>query len=173
MSEFGQSENTRALAQMVMIADVVALDPGNARVQVTFGPEATSAWLPWLTERASGISVWAPPSVGEQVVCLSPSGQTRDAIVLGALFSSANAPPSGAGGEHLVKVGGSSISITGDRIVLSSNGTTLQIDGSGVTVNGGTMQINTSSLDHNGTDVSDTHTHSGIATGVARTGDPK
>lgn len=173
MSDYTQSELLKAVAQMVMIADVVEVDPGTARAKVSFGPEATSAWLPWLTERASAIAVWAPPSAGEQVLCLSPSGLTKDAIILGALFSGANSAPSGAAGEHQIKIGGSSLSITGDSIVLSSNGSTLTIDGSGITHTGDSNEINTDSLNHKGTNVGDTHTHKGITPGPSRTGDPK
>lgn len=173
MSDYTQSELLKAVAQMVMIADVVEVDPGRARAKVSFGPEATSAWLPWLTERSSAIAVWAPPSAGEQVLCLSPSGLTKDAIILGALFSGTNAAPSGSAGEHLIKIGGSSISITGGSIVLSSNGSTLTIDGSGITHTGGATEVNTGSLNHKGTNVGDTHTHKGITPGPSRTGDPK
>lgn len=173
MSDYTQSELLKAVAQMVMIADVVEVDPGTARAKVSFGAEATSAWLPWLTERSSAIGVWAPPSAGEQVLCLSPSGLTKDAIILGALFSGANAAPSGAAGEHLIKIGGSLISITDGSIVLSSNGSTLTVDSSGITHTGGSTEVNTGSLNHKGTDVGDTHTHKGITPGPSRTGDPK
>lgn len=172
MSDYSQSELLKAVAQMVMIADVVEVDLGAARAKVSFGAEATSAWLPWLTARSSAIAVWAPPSAGEQVLCLSPSGLTKDAIILGALFSGANAAPSGAAGEHLIKIGGSSISITGDSIVLSSNGATLKIDGSGITHAGSSTEVNTIALNHNGTNVGETHTHKGITPGLSRTGDP-
>ncbi|WP_299144122.1 phage baseplate assembly protein V [uncultured Tateyamaria sp.] len=173
MSDFTSSESLRAIAQMVMIADVVAVDAASARARVKFGADATSAWLPWLTERASSIAVWAPPSEGEQVLCLSPSGQTRDAVILGAIFSGPNPAPSASAGEHLIVVGGSSISITGGEIVLSSNGTTLTVNGAGMTIAGPSMQVNTGSLSHNGTDVGDTHTHRDVTVGPDRTGDPK
>ncbi len=142
MGEYTQSELLKAVAQMVMIADVVEVDPGAARAQVSFGPEATSAWLPWLSERASAIAVWAPPSAGEQVLCLSPSGLTRDAIILGALYSGGNAAPSDAAGEHLIRIGGSSISITGDRIVLESNGSRIELSAAGITANGARIDLN-------------------------------
>lgn len=142
MSDFGQSQNFKAIAQMVMIADVVEVDPGAGRAKVSFGPAATSAWLPWLTERSSAIAVWAPPSEGEQVLCLSPSGQTKDAVILGALYSTSNPAPSGDAGEHLIRIGGSSISITGSRILLSSNGSSIEISGAGIKANGARIDLN-------------------------------
>lgn len=173
MSEYTESELLKSVAQIVMIANVVEVDPGAARAKVTFGPEATSAWLPWLTERSSTIAVWAPPSAGEQVVCLAPSGMTKDAVIVGALFSGANAAPSTDAGEHLVKIGASSISITEGGITLTSNGSTLTIDGAGISHTGGSTEVNTGKLNHKGTNVGDTHTHKGITAGPSRTGDPK
>ena len=142
MSDYTKSELLKAVAHMAMIADVVEVDEGTARAKVSFGAEATSAWLPWLTERSSAITVWAPPSPGEQVLCLSPSGQTKDAIILGALFSGVNAAPSAASGQHLVKIGGSSISITADSIVLTSNGSSIEISGAGIKATGARIDLN-------------------------------
>jgi phage baseplate assembly protein V len=142
MSEFTQSELLKAVSHLAMVADVVEVSPNRARAKVSFGPEAESAWLPWLTERASGISVWAPPSAGEQVLCLSPSGQTKDAIILGALFSGKNAAPSQTSDEHLLKIGGSSISVTGDRIIFTSNGSTIELSAAGIKADGARIDLN-------------------------------
>ncbi|PWE46677.1 phage baseplate assembly protein V [Pseudomonas prosekii] len=65
------------------IADIQMKPP---RVQVKTG-SLTTAWLPWLTPRAGADREWNPPTVGEQIILLSPSGQLSNGIVLTGLFS--------------------------------------------------------------------------------------
>lgn len=79
-----------ALARMIenlirfgTIADVQMKPP---RVQVKTG-SLTTGWLPWLAPRAGGDREWDPPTVDEQVILFSPSGQLGNGIVLTGLFS--------------------------------------------------------------------------------------
>ena len=129
--------------------------------------------LPWLNECSNAIAVQAPLSAGEQVLCLSPSGLIKNATILGALFSGTDAAPSGEAGERLIKIGGSSIRITDDGIILCSNGSRLTIDGAGIIHICTSIKVYTSSLNHNETDTGGTHNRSGVSPGTERTGGPK
>ena len=66
------------------VIDAVQMEP--PRVKVKTGA-LTTAWLPWLALRAGSDKQWDPPTVDEQVILLSPSGQLANGIVLTGVFS--------------------------------------------------------------------------------------
>ncbi|KTT36262.1 baseplate assembly protein [Pseudomonas oryzihabitans] len=90
MNEFAAL--SRLLENLIRLGTIAAVDHGSlteprpARVRVQSG-ELLTGWLPWLTLRAGSSREWDPPTLGEQVVMLSPSGQTTQGIVLCGLFS--------------------------------------------------------------------------------------
>ena len=139
---YGASRNEQAREGIVRFGVVTAVDAGTARAKVSFGGESESAWLPWLAERAAVITVWAPVSIGEQVVVLSESGETSQGVILGSLFSDGNPGAGSSEAVHRVKIGGSSITITGSAITLSSNGSTVVVDAGGVAINGARIDLN-------------------------------
>lgn len=49
--------------------------------------ELTTAWLPWLVLRAGSDREWDPPTLDEQVILLSPSGQLASGGVVTGVFS--------------------------------------------------------------------------------------
>lgn len=136
------AETERRGAGMVRTARVVSLDPGKARARVSFGGETESEWLPFMAMRAGAARVWAPPSVGEQVWVLSESGETAQGIILGAAFQDGIPQPSSTAEAVEVHLGGSLFIMTGDRILLSSNGSTLELDAAGIRLNGSRIDIN-------------------------------
>lgn len=82
--------NIAALARLIenivrfgTVADVQMQPP---RVKVKSG-NITTAWLPWLNLRAGADREWDPPTEGEQVVLLSPSGNLTQGVALTGLFS--------------------------------------------------------------------------------------
>lgn len=56
------------------------------RVRVKTGT-LTTGWLPWITPRAGADREWNPPTVNEQIILFSPSGQLGNGVVLAGLFS--------------------------------------------------------------------------------------
>ena len=71
------------LIRLGVIADVQMKPP---RVKVKTG-ELTTAWLPWLALRAGSDREWDPPTINEQVILLSPSGQLANGVVITGLPS--------------------------------------------------------------------------------------
>lgn len=65
------------LIRLGVIAEVQMVPP---RVKVKTG-ELTTAWLPWLALRAGSDREWDPPTVDEQVILFSPSGQLANGVV--------------------------------------------------------------------------------------------
>lgn len=77
---------SRLLENLIRFGVIVAVQMKPPRVQVKTG-ELTTAWLPWLALRAGTDREWDPPTVDEQVILLSPSGQLANGIVLTGVFS--------------------------------------------------------------------------------------
>ena len=96
------AELSRRLENMIRIGTVAAVDHAAHRVRVQSGALLTD-WLKWRTARAGATRTWCPPTVGEQVMILSPSGELANGIVLPSIFSDAHDAPSDAPDLHLVE----------------------------------------------------------------------
>lgn len=76
-------------ATLVRFARVVSVDhAGGTCVVATGDPDAgeiESASIPFTAARCGAISIWLPPSVGEQVLLFSPDGDIAGATIMGAL----------------------------------------------------------------------------------------
>lgn len=136
------AENERAREGIVRFGVVTAVDASAARAKVTFGGESQSDWLPWSAERAGTIKVWAPVSIGEQVLVLAPSGDSAQGVIVGSTFSDGNEPPANTEAVYKIELGGSSFTMTADQITLSSNGSTIVMNAAGIIVNGAEVYLN-------------------------------
>ncbi|MBI6603945.1 MULTISPECIES: phage baseplate assembly protein V [Pseudomonas] len=77
---------SRLLENLIRFGVISAVQMEPPRVQVTTGT-LTTAWLPWLALRAGADREWDPPTLGEQVMLFSPSGQLANGIVVTGVFS--------------------------------------------------------------------------------------
>ncbi len=82
------------LATLIRIGTVTAVDLAAARCSVRYGdPDdedpGETPMIRWLTPRAGLTRIWSPPSVGEQVIILSPDGQVGAAVALCGLVQNA------------------------------------------------------------------------------------
>lgn len=84
---------TRLLENLIRYGTIADVQMSPPRVRISTG-KITTTWLPWLAARAGADREWAPPTVGEQVILLSPSGQLATGVVLTGLFSD-NSPANG------------------------------------------------------------------------------
>lgn len=71
----------RRLGKLIQPGTVVEADYKLARVRVAVGKNV-SDWLPWLTGRAGEDKTWHPPEIGEQVLMVSPSGNSESGFIL-------------------------------------------------------------------------------------------
>ena len=166
----------RRLANIVRIGTVTAINHADARVKVTFDG-VTSPWLPWATGRAGAVKDWSPPSIGEQVCILSPTGELGAGFVMaGGINSDAHGSPDSradvyridvpSGGAYEVHVGGAVILADNGKIQLLVGGSTFKIIGGKVTFDGdlevtGDVKAGSISLK--------THTHGGVTSGGSST----
>jgi len=77
---------SRMLENLIRFGVIAAVQMEPPRVQVKTG-SLTTAWLPWLALRAGADREWDPPTVDEQVILFSPSGQLANGVVVTGLFS--------------------------------------------------------------------------------------
>ncbi|MBA1197579.1 phage baseplate assembly protein V [Pseudomonas plecoglossicida] len=90
---YSSSMHDRMLACLVIPCRVVAVDPAAARVRVSDGSGWSSAWLRWHALAAGQARHWRAPSIGEQGVLLSPSGEPAQGTFFPGLYGNAGSPP--------------------------------------------------------------------------------
>ena len=84
---------TRRLDNLIRIGTIAAVDLQAARCTVKTGGLSVPN-LPWGALRAGASSDWDPPTVGEQCILLSPSGEPAQGIALIGLYSQQRPAPS-------------------------------------------------------------------------------
>ena len=77
---------SRMLENLIRLGVIAAVQMEPPRVKVKTGA-LTTAWLPWLALRAGADREWDPPTVDEQVILFSPSGQLANGVVITGLPS--------------------------------------------------------------------------------------
>ncbi|MXR38017.1 phage baseplate assembly protein V [Craterilacuibacter sinensis] len=90
----------RRLESLIRYGTIAEVQMAPPRVRVQSGKLIT-AWRPWVSLRAGDTSEWDPPTVGEQCVFFSPSGDPSTGFSLVGLFSDAHPAPSSSPDEHV------------------------------------------------------------------------
>jgi phage baseplate assembly protein V len=80
------TELTRRLENLIRAGTIAELDPEKPRCRVKTGGLLTG-WLPFFALRAGEDSDWDPPSIDEQCLVLSPSGNPAHGFVIFGLYS--------------------------------------------------------------------------------------
>ncbi len=83
----------RRLDNMIRPGTIHVVDHEQARCRVKSGALLTQ-WLPWFSRHAGSVRDWSPPTVGEQCVIISPSGELAAGFVLVGLNSGSFPAPS-------------------------------------------------------------------------------
>jgi phage baseplate assembly protein V len=99
--EYFLSELNRRVSNIIRIGVISEVDTETAKVKVNTAG-ITTDWLPWLTSRAGADIAWWAPTVGEQVLLLSPFGELAFGVVFPALYS--DAFPQNSNSEFITKV---------------------------------------------------------------------
>lgn len=130
----------RLISNLIRIGTVVAVDIDAGLCRVASG-ELTSNWIPWIALRAGATVTWSSPSTGEQVVLLSPEGDTANAIALCGLYSDQVPAPASSGAVTLIRLGdGAVLRYDADTHALDAQlpqgGTFVVTADGGTTING-------------------------------------
>ena len=116
-------EILRRLENLVRVGTIAEVRHGQpARCRVRTG-NLTTAWVPWLAQRAAGAAGnhWWPPAIGEQCLLLAPGGDLLNAVALPGVYSDAN--PQATTREHLCQTDWAG----GDHMKHDSEANTLEV----------------------------------------------
>ena len=91
MSRFDSADQDRRLDGLIRVGVVEETTGDTVRVRIG---EILTQPIPVKMGAAGRMRVWAPPSVGEQVVVAAPGGEPDAAVALPGLYSSAAPAPS-------------------------------------------------------------------------------
>lgn len=145
-----------------------------------------TGWLPWAGGRAGTTRDWNPPTVGEQVMILSPGGDLANGVAMPSLFQFSAQPPTNDPGkisrafpdgglieydhEHQVV----RINLPGRLEIAAPGGTQWlgNIHHQGNMQREGSYQQSGGTHTHNGKNTGSDHKHSGVQSGPANTGGP-
>ena len=124
------SELLRLLLNLIRFGTIADIDHDAQRVRVHVGKNTTN-WRPWISMRAGDAQTWFPPSLGEQVIVLSPEGDFTQAAILPAIYSDKSTTPSTNPAHHTTRYAdGAVVQYDRDSHILSA----LLPDGTSVTV---------------------------------------
>ena len=136
------AELERRVAGMVRHGTVEQVDPQKQRVRLRLGGTDDKPFIgPWVpyAQIAGALKVHTPPSVGQQMTLLSPTGDPRQAVALPMTWSNQNASPSQKGDEHVLTFGSCRIELRGNEIIVKvprlfveCDGSTFELTGSGL-----------------------------------------
>jgi phage baseplate assembly protein V len=170
------AESNRRLHSLVRTGRVTAVDhlPAGPVARVQDG-EIVTGWLPLLHPRCGMDRVALAPTVGEQVVILSPGGSLEQGIILGSLPQTDHPSPADAEGVHRATYDDGAI-IEYDRTAhrlraILPDGATAEIEAPGGLTLKGDLTVD-GEVTANGIHLS-THTHPGVTNGPGSTGAPQ
>lgn len=170
------SEQQRRLHNIATIGTVFEVRPNDQTMRLTVGDNQTD-YLPIPALAAGAVRVWRCPSVGEQFLLVSPSGDLANAIPVISLYSDNNPSPSADPNEIRVRYNDTdflSINTQDSQLILKINDVVLDVSEATIT---GNLKVN-GSIHSDGDTVAGSislkkHTHGGVAKGPASTGGPQ
>ena len=186
--EYELTELNRRLANLLKLGKIEETDYTGIipRARVRTG-ELLTAFLPMLTTRAGNDSTWWPLAIGEQVIILSPSGDTGQGVILGSINQNNYSAIENTESIYKTEFSDGAIiqynkeSQTLD-VTLPDGGTINIISTGGVNITGdvsvtGNVSATGDVTDHTRSMQSDreiynSHNHSGVTSGVASTAIP-
>jgi len=172
----------RQSANAVRDGKVMEVDPEKRRVRLQVGgtddAPLLSPWVPYV-QTAGALKVHTPPSVGQQMMILTPGGDARRARALPFTWSQDNPAPSDSGSEHVLTIGDVRIELRGGELVVNvprlfvqSGGTTFEVTGGGIKAVGASIETEGEALTHNGSNIGFDHVHTEVEKGGDNTGPP-
>ncbi|MEE9923976.1 MAG: phage baseplate assembly protein V [Brucella anthropi] len=132
----------RRMNSIVRHGTVAEVDPAKGAVRVQIGGTDDKPFLsPWLPygQVAGALKVHSPPSVGQQMTVVSPTGDFRQAVAMPMTWSDKNASPSNKGDENVLTFGDAKIELRGGEIIVTvprflirCGGTMFELTGNGI-----------------------------------------
>lgn len=130
---------------MIRLARVTTVDPSKGTVEAEIGPGHVGPAVPY-AQQAGGLAVHTPPTVGQMMILMSPSGDPRSAVAVPGPFGGAVTRPGETGEENVITFGDVKVVLAGDGLTATVGGMTLTLTGAGVVVTGGDVAADGISL---------------------------
>lgn len=163
------TEIERRQSEMIRHGTVEQIDPEKGLVRLRIGGTEDKPFIsPWVPygQIAGALKVHAPPSAGQQMTLISPTGDLRQAVAIPMTWSRKNPSPSTKGDEHVVTFGNVRIDLKSDSFMVAVGGASVTISSAGVKFEGGTIT-------HDGQKIDKTHKHIDVEPGGGRSGPPE
>lgn len=184
------AEHQRRLHNIATIGTVIEIDADAALMRLAVGDNETD-WLSIPTIAAGMVSVWRCPSMSEQFLLVSPSGELANAIPVVSLYSDRNPSPSTDPNEIRIRYNDTdfcSIDVVNSQLtmhvsqIINQAATSIVWDTPSATLTGD-LQVSGSincgksitaaeEVTANGIKLT-AHTHSGVESGGSSTGQPQ
>lgn len=97
-----EADLSRLIENLIRTGTVSQVDHARAMCRVKSGALETD-WLPFTAHRAGNTRTWSPPTAGEQVLIMSPSGEPGAGIVITGIYATAHPAPSDSPDEHVTE----------------------------------------------------------------------
>lgn len=176
------SEQQRRLHNIATIGTVFDVNPDDQTMRLDVGDNQTD-WLPIPALAAGQVRVWRCPSVGEQFLLVSPSGELANAIPVLSLYSNQHPSPSNDPNEIRVRFNDSdflSVNTQDSQLTLKINDVIFNVNNTTLTGNlavNGNVQVD-GNIHSNGDTVAGSislksHTHGNVQSGRSNTGAPQ
>lgn len=177
------AELERRAQNMLRHGTVAEVDAGKGlmRMQIGEGDDGQPFLSPWVPygQIAGALKVHTPPSVGQQMTMISPTGDFRQAVAMPMTWSNQNASPSQSGSEHVLTFGSVKVEIRGNEVVVTTpkmkvvaGGSTFDLTGDGLDLIAQSVSVEGQRMEHNGLNVGHDHKHRDVTPGGGLTGIP-
>lgn len=180
------AELERRLASSVRHGTVEEVDAKAGRVRLRMGGSDEEPFIgPWVpyTQQAGGLKVHAPPTKGQQMTAINPTGDFRQAVAVPMTWSDQNKSPSDKGDENVLTYGNVVVGLKNNNLALTVGGVSIVQTGDGVTITGdvfikgnvrveGGISAIGGEFTHDDVDVGRAHRHRDVMPGTANTGIP-
>ena len=176
------SEQQRRLHNIATIGTVFDVNSDDQTMRLDVGDNQTD-WLPIPALAAGQVRVWRCPSVGEQFLLVSPSGELANAIPVLSLYSNQHPSPSNDPNEIRVRFNDSdflSVNTQDSQLILKINDVIFDVNSTTLTGNlvvNGNVQVD-GNIHSDGDTVAGSislqkHKHGGVMGGNSTTGAPQ
>lgn len=128
------------------------------------GEDVLSPWVPY-AQIAGDLKVHTPPSVGQNMVIKSETGDLQQGTAFPHHWNNDNKSPSDKEDENVLTYGGIKLTLDAGKVLLEIDGTTFEWSGEGFVQTGG-------KIEHDGHLIDKTHVHTEVITGADLSGPP-
>lgn len=166
----------RRFSGMMRHGTVKEVDTAKQTVRIKLGvnPDMSDFLSPWIPygQTAGAMKFHNPPSVGQQMTMMSPSGDWMQAVAVPMHWSDDFTSPSDETDEHLMTFGSATVHLKGNSLLIKVGDSEILIEGAKITLTTDLVQVTGDELKHNAKNVGDDHKHQDVEPGGGLTGVP-